>query len=98
VLAKPDVGVSINFKALALQRDTTSFNDEVGNMNALQQTVCDTVFVIAAVIILALLFPFVIARAEPDWQGFASTCVAVVLVSPLLSRMLCWACGRLGAR
>ncbi|MBK4734489.1 hypothetical protein [Noviherbaspirillum pedocola] len=67
-------------------------------MNALQQTVCDTVYVIAAILLIALLFPFVIARAQPDWQGFALTCAAVALVSPLLSRMLCWACSRLGAR
>lgn len=67
-------------------------------MNALQQTVCDTVYVIAAILLIAMLFPFVIARAQPDWEGFAVGCTAVALVSPLLSRMLCWACSRFGAR
>jgi hypothetical protein len=64
-------------------------------MNALQQTVCDTVYVLATVAILALLFPFVIARAQPDWQSFASLSFVIALASPLLSRLLCWACGRL---
>lgn len=64
-------------------------------MNALQQTVCDTVYVIAAIAILALLFPFVIARAQPDWQNYASLSFAIALASPLLSRLLCWACARL---
>lgn len=63
-------------------------------MNALKQTVCDTVYILAAIILLALLFPLVIARAEPDWQTYAAICVVVALASPVLSRLLCWACGR----
>jgi hypothetical protein len=64
-------------------------------MNAVQQTVCDTVYVIAAITILAMLFPLVIARAEPDWQSFAALCLGVIIISPLLSRLLCWTCARL---
>lgn len=64
-------------------------------MNPVKQTVCDTVYVIAAITILAMLFPLVIARAEPDWQGFALACAAIAIASPLLSRLLGWACQHL---
>ena len=59
-------------------------------MNAVKQTVIDTVHVFAAMMIVAMLFTMVIARAEPDWQSFALISAAVLIVS----RLLGWACQR----
>jgi len=59
-------------------------------MHPLKPTLIDTIHLLAAVIVIAMLIALVIARQEPAWSEFMVQSLAVLAGSAVLSRIISW--------